>query len=145
MPIATTTTAIKPYRTWVRRPATRSASRSASNIVASRNRSCFSSRARFFLFLVYRVPLARLHSELRSIWCMIAETANLATVHGVVKRALHPQRHRARDHQRRVDVRIFFHSIKREQTGATGCLSHRQCGKERRTSFCVLLDRGSAV
>jgi len=53
---------------------------------------------------------------------MIAETANLATVHGVVKRAPHPQRHRARDHQRRVDVRIFFHSIKREQTGATGCL-----------------------
>ena len=51
----------------------------------------------------------------------------------------------ARDHQRSVEVRIFFHSIKREQTETVGCLSQRQCGKERRTSLCVLLDRGSAI
>jgi hypothetical protein len=29
-----------------------------------------------------------MHSELRSKWCMIAETANLATAHKLVKRAL---------------------------------------------------------
>src|SRR6476620_3948962 len=55
-------------------------------MVASRNRSCFSSRARFFLYLANEFPLARLHSEVRSNWCMIAETANLATAHNVVKR-----------------------------------------------------------
>lgn len=53
--------------------------------MVSRNRSCFSSRARFFLYFANCFPLASTHGHARSFWCMIAETANLATVLNVVK------------------------------------------------------------
>src|SRR5262249_58506999 len=51
--------------------------RSASSIVVSRNLSCFSSRARFFLYLAKGLPFASTHGDARSKSCMIAETANL--------------------------------------------------------------------
>src|SRR6185295_16387108 len=59
--------------------------RSASSIVVSRKRSCFSSRARFFLYLAKYFPLASKNGDARSKLCMIAETANLARGSGDVK------------------------------------------------------------
>ena len=53
--------------------------------MVSRNRSCFSSLARFFLYFANSFPLASTHGHARSFWCMIAETANLATAPNVVK------------------------------------------------------------
>lgn len=53
--------------------------------MVSRNRSCFSSLTRFFLYFANSFPLASTHGHARSFWCMIAETANLATVRNVVK------------------------------------------------------------
>src|SRR5256714_3322649 len=47
-------------------------------MVASRNRSCFNSRARFFLYFAKLSSFARTHGDARSKLCMIAETANLA-------------------------------------------------------------------
>src|SRR5258708_39079576 len=55
------------------------------SIVVAGKRSCFNSRARFFLYLANDFPFASTHGPARSFWCMIAETANLAAASGVVK------------------------------------------------------------
>jgi hypothetical protein len=89
---------------------------------------------------------------------MIAETANLASGHNVVKRALLCEasaiaqtdslRYQARnaaplaDHQK--NMRTVCYSIRREQTSYRGCLTKRLSGKPCRTMLCKLPAKGRA-
>src|SRR6476619_2419645 len=99
--------------------------RSASSIVVSRNLSCFSSRARFFLYLAKGLPFASTHGDVRSKSCMIAETANLTAGLKDVKEATVATNTRRESSKNGKKPRISF-MFGWEQIANLGCLNRRR-------------------
>ena len=70
----------RPYRIVLPRPSSKFPKRSKTLMAVSRNRSCCSSRTRFFLYRATYILLASPYGELRSSECMISETSTLMGV-----------------------------------------------------------------
>src|ERR1043165_6643772 len=108
-------------------------------MVVSRNLSCLSSRAPFFLYFATCFPLASLHSRLRSVRCMISEKrhsngarktlsrSRICVICGSV-------------HGSKTPMDIFQEH--REQMTGRGCLTQRLSGKGQKFFTALFPARG---
>src|SRR2546423_5687806 len=108
-------------------------------MVASRNRSCFNSRARFFLYFAKLSSFARTHGDARSKLCMIAETANLAAAFDDVKDASLATNNGPPLIEVNNKLRGFPVMIGREQISSKSCLTTRRPEKHLRSNGLRLL------